>query len=895
MADRQAKGIVTVSFLAGIALAVCYVLQGAWEPVPQPFFGLEEPISVAAPLPQQPRVSKPTVVHLSPPVGNLSSMAAAMPAVVKPGPKPERLASATPHLSSHSGVIDQNQQDDTLHTDSQEKPRLDNVPKKIINKMGTPDATPLFVEPAAPESLKSLVTRVHIHRLTAEEPARPDSENKSPSQPARMKSPATGESLGAAPLPGSTWTDPDSVNWTKPANAASRPTSDDETTKVSSPGPVRLLDRLLSGERIFNRNRRESQETGSHSVVLHGIPDVRKPGSIWPHPATLISELNELQKYFSENHGDRTQKDISPWAQNTLIILGNVLTTSGPRDPIAAPLLINLGEAVHVGMELADRSSEGKLASSTRRAALAVSRRVAVWRAIAGMLADVPPDEQADQVQLATPDPLLIARSESDAGRLMESLERYEISRNTSDASFVKEALRSVESSPLVGAKMVVRSVTDHYLSPNMRIAIHRDFAEKLLPDTDEKDGPFAEVINGRVVRGNRKVVRTTTVQFAPNHDEVAMVLEVHGDIASRSTTNAGPAKFSSQTASKFVVRKPISISSQGLLLGPATGAASNNSRLAGIQTSFDSVPVMRSLARSLAKSQHDNQLPEVNREIINKIIARACRETDERAEPEFTAAAERIRERLWMPLVKLGLDPTPVVLESTPSIATIRLRLAADNQVAAHTPRPRAPTDARLSMQLHESALNNALERLTVAGQSFFLEDLVVHICNRIGIEASVPEDLPEGVEVTFEGSEPVRITCKDGLVQVRVALDAIETSRRSWYDVIAQVSYSPVVSGSQVFLERDGPIRIGGPGHQGRLELGLRTIFGKIFPKEKPIPIVPDRIVTNPRLDGTRVVQAVSHDGWFALALATREPPATVSTPRENTQEAARSKLFR
>ena len=101
--------------------------------------------------------------------------------------------------------------------------------------------------------------------------------------------------------------------------------------------------------------------------------------------------------------------------------------------------------------------------------------------------------------------------------------------------------------------------------------------------------------------------------------------------------------------------------------------------------------------------------------------------------------------------------------------------------------------------------------------------------------------------------------------------------------------------MSGSQVFLERDGPIRIGGPGHQGRLELGLRTIFGKIFPKEKPIPIVPDRIVTNPRLDGTRVVQAVSHDGWFALALATREPPATVSTPRENTQEAARSKLFR
>lgn len=895
MADRRAKGIVTVSFLAGVVLAVCCVLPGAWEPVPEPFFGLEESISVAAPLPQEPIVSEPTVVHLSPPVGNLSSMAAAMPAVVKPGPKPKRLASASQSLPANSVAVNQNHQADSRPIHAPPKPSLDKAPQTIINKMGPPHASPLIVEPTAPESLKSLVTRVQIHRLTAEEPAKPASVNETTSQPARIKSPVSGESLGAAPLPGSTWTDPDSVNWTNPTHPTTQTTADDGTAKASSSGPVRLLDRLMSGERIFNRNRRESHETSSHHDHLETIPDVRKPGSIWPHPATLISELNELQKNFSDNQANRSQKEISPWAQDTLIVLGNILTTSGPRDPIAAPLLINLGETVHVGMELADRSSEGKLATSTRRAALAVSRRVAVWRAIAGMLADVPPSEQTDQSQPVKRDPLLIARSESDASRLMESLEQYEISRNSADAALIKEALRAIESSSLVGAKMVVRSVTDHYLSPNMRIAIHRDFAEKLLPATDEEDGPFSEIINGRVVRGNRKVIRTTTVQFAPNHDEIAMILEVHGDISTRSTTNAGPAKFSSQTASRFVVRKPVSISSQGLLLGPATGAASNNSRLAGIQTSFDSVPLMRSLARNLAKSQHDNQLPEVNREIINKIIARACRETDEKSEPEFTRAATRIREQVWMPLVRLGLDPKPVVLESTPSVATIRLRLAADTQVAAHTPRPRAPTDARLSMQLHESAVNNALERLTLAGKSFLLEDLLMHVCNRVGIETHVPEDLPEGVEVTFEHAEPVRVTCNDGLVQVRVALDAIETSRRSWYDVIAQVSYSPVVSGSQVFLERDGPIRIGGPGHQGRLELGLRTIFGKIFPKEKPVPVVPERIVNNPRLDGTRVVQAVSHDGWFALALATREPPATVSTSRENTQEAARPKFFR
>ena len=181
------------------------------------------------------------------------------------------------------------------------------------------------------------------------------------------------------------------------------------------------------------------------------------------------------------------------------------------------------------------------------------------------------------------------------------------------------------------------------------------------------------------------------------------------------------------------------------------------------------------------------------------------------------------------------------------------------------------------------------------MSGQRFTLEDLYGHICERIGIERQVPDDLPEGVEVTFARSEPIRITCVDGLVQVRVTLEALESSRRNWYDVVAHVSYRPVVAGPQVFLERDGPIRISGPGHQGRMEIALRTIFGKIFPKERPLPMVPERIVANPRLDGMRAVQAVSHDGWFALALTSREPPATVATPQQNTQEASRPTIFR
>jgi hypothetical protein len=238
---------------------------------------------------------------------------------------------------------------------------------------------------------------------------------------------------------------------------------------------------------------------------------------------------------------------------------------------------------------------------------------------------------------------------------------------------------------------------------------------------------------------------------------------------------------------------------------------------------------------------------------------------------------ADQIREKLWRPLVTLGLEPTPVALETTEDVASVRLRLAATTQLAAHTPRPRAPADALVSFQVHETVANNALGQFGFAGQRLELPELARLVCERLGIDPYVPDDLPEGVAVTFARDEPLRLECRDGLVRVRVALEAFECGRRNWYDIVAKVAYRPVAKGAQVWLEREGPVQISGPGHQGRMEIGLRTVFGKIFAQSRPIPLVPEKVIENPRLASLRAVQSVATDGWLAIALA--EPQANVT----------------
>lgn len=706
--------------------------------------------------------------------------------------------------------------------------------------------------------------------------------------------------LGAAPLPGEPWLDPDGVNWsdviasppafvpepdrrrtwlsdrkTESRNPAS-PANDPRGTTAS---PGRLFDRLRGGDRRLAQT--PSPESRDTAPPIAAQPDI----SQWPRAPKLEQQLDHLASLAVATGA--AGEPINLWSNQTRAALQSVHDTRGPRDAAADFSLVALGETVIAGMSLAETTIDVSLATHTRRTALAVARRVAVWRAGAAFFAalDRNPRELSVNDAAAAMTRQAADRTVVEIARLLDGIERFETTTSSSDAGAVKTSLAAICGFYPTAARALARAIEDHYLAPNVRIAVHQRFLGSLLPGATVDTAPFQDTVMGREVRGTRTVERTTVLRLVPDEDEICFSLEVHGDIASRAITDAGPVSVTARSASAFTVRKPITLSSQGLLFGNAAGMASNRSRVDAIQTSFDAVPVMGSLVRNYARNQQVEAMPEANREVIDKIISRACREVDTQAEPQFALMANRVRDRVWMPLVNLGLDPKAVAMQTTSSVATMRLRLAGDTQLAAHTPRPRVPADAMLSLQLHESSANNALEGLGLAGKRLTLENLIEQICTQIGVEPRIPEELPEGVAVTFAGKQPLHVECRDGLVHVHVALDAIESGRRDWYDLVAHVAYKPVCSGQQVFLEREGPVQLRGKGHEGRMELALRTIFGKIFPKERPIAVLPDQIAKNEKLTDVQAVQAVSSDGWLAITLEQRTatpPPAIAAPPR-------------
>lgn len=674
-----------------------------------------------------------------------------------------------------------------------------------------------------------------------------------------------------APLPGAAWTDSDSVNWVDAA----------PTQPAPPPAPARLMDRLADriaepradtaagggrrvpasaiGERLRSRRRGDSRMARSFAATAETTPDAQASiAGGWPTPGRLLDQLERLADAAA------SQQPIASWAATTLETIHTVLDTEGPTDPAAAGPLVSLGETVGTGIAAADANPASEFASDTRRAALAVARRAAVWRAATACGRGQPARSSDVAVMLGG------RGVDDEAGRLLLFLERYEASGTLADAAAVRGTLAAIVSSPCPLAGELARRTAEHYLAPNVRVAVHRGFVERMLPETTVTTGPVQDFVLGRPVHGRRTVEQSTGIRFVPHASEIRLELLVNGEVASRTVTESGPVALHSRSRATFTVLKPIAVTPGGLDLGVARGTASTRAQLADIQTSFDSVPIMGSLVRTIARNQHDDARAEASREVSGKIVGQACREVDQQAGPKLEAMAERIRERFWNPLVNLGLEPTPVALETTADVASLRLRLAASPHLAAHTPRPRAPDGSLLSMQLHETVVNNAFDRFGVAGRRLELPQLVGLVSERVGIPPRPLDDLPDGVAVTFAATEPLRVECRDGLVHLRLALDTLESGRRNWYDLVVRVAYRPVGDGPQIFLEREGPVQIGGPGHEGRMEIALRTIFGKIFARERPVAMLPQAVVENPKLGGIRAVQAVATDGWLAIALA-------------------------
>lgn len=452
---------------------------------------------------------------------------------------------------------------------------------------------------------------------------------------------------------------------------------------------------------------------------------------------------------------------------------------------------------------------------------------------------------------------------------LLARLEQYEESGHASLGAAVGEDLRRLAFSPHAEHQALARTVEEHYRNCNLRLAVSRDLLSRFLPPQEPIEAPVRDVILGLPVRGRSTTTNELSLKLLPSNQRLRLEISAKGLVQSTTTSQRNSVSFNSRSESTYTARKVLEFGARRIDGEPAVAEADTNSRLRSVQSQYDDVPLIGSIVQDVAMDRYRERRDAARREVQGKVAAQARQKLDELAAEGFRDAHQRFIDQVMAPLDRMSLAPSYSEAHTDEKRFTLRTRLATQQHLSANTPRPRALSDSLLSAQVHESAANNILDRMGLAGRRFTADELRRHLAQQLNQKKPLEPSSADDYTVTFAETDAARMRFHEGRVELAVSIALLESGSRSWQNFTVYANYKPEAVDRGVELVRDGVIGLDGERLGMQSQFVLRGVFGRIFSEERRIAWLSDLLRQDQRLTGLQVTQCVIEDGWIGLSI--------------------------
>ncbi len=464
-----------------------------------------------------------------------------------------------------------------------------------------------------------------------------------------------------------------------------------------------------------------------------------------------------------------------------------------------------------------------------------------------------------------------------DYASLMTQIERQEDNTIDLAAIDIANAVQSLRFAENPRVVRVAEALNTHYRNANLRVSISESMLQRMLPTIEPQTLPVRMFLFGSKIRGVSQIESDLVLKLTPSKDRWAMALETKGTVHTRSTGFNGPAAVRTSRQSSYAAATPISITRRGVQAGNSHVDVRGSTKLRGIQTDYDGWPLIGSLVQEIAHRRYDSLAQRANGVATRKIRSEVGSQIDVKVDESLGDATRRFEQLVLGPFGQLRLDPKVIDLQTTDRRLMARYRLAGDWQLGAFTPRPRAPASSLMSLQVHQSALNNTLEQLLPRDQPKSIRGIVNDGLLMFGqTETDLPDDIPDDVSVQFANTRPITIEIQNG--QLWVTLRIIQLTRGDRLDLrrfIVRAMYKPQIDGMQASLVRQGHLRISGPGMSMRERLPVRAIFNRVLSPNRPLRLTMPQLTSHPIAQNLAISQLELRHGWIAMAFSDIDSP--------------------
>jgi len=453
--------------------------------------------------------------------------------------------------------------------------------------------------------------------------------------------------------------------------------------------------------------------------------------------------------------------------------------------------------------------------------------------------------------------------------RLLDELERFEDEGTSEHALYVAAAQQICRWSDVDEIAELGQRLDAQYRNANIRVSVSGDFVNRLVPKLQPREEEISNVILGVPTTGRSETSARAKVRLLPSDRSWRFLLQVEGDVSSQTYSYGGPATFYNSGESVFRAQKQVIVHPYGISDRAAQTVADSDNTLTGMETRLDGVPLLGDIAQTMALRRYQESSPAAEWEAENQIASKVSKALDEKVGAQLDKMIRRFAEHFYCPVQRLALNPVALEMSTTEQHMTARYRLAGYHQLAANTPRPLAPIDSWLTVQIHESALNNAIEQFGWEGMRAKPEDLHRQMAELFKLDkAKMPDDMPDNVTIKFADRAPLRVSFHEGRATLTLALAELRQGRKRWRNFVVRVHYRPAPEQPDADLVRDQYVEL--IGRLGlRDQVALRGIFSRVFTRSKPFNAISRRLDDDPRLKGLELTQFAIGDGWMGVAV--------------------------
>lgn len=310
-------------------------------------------------------------------------------------------------------------------------------------------------------------------------------------------------------------------------------------------------------------------------------------------------------------------------------------------------------------------------------------------------------------------------------GGLVGSIDEYGQTRKRIDAYRIRKGLRILDDLSPAGASRIQSLLGTRYLNDNLRLMVSESILSYAINQHQNNSGRVADCILEAWVTGCQVSSADITVDVQPSPNTANFSLHLNGVANSNTQGRKKPATIFTRGTHYFWGHKTVSFDGTRFTTGKTRLWVNPNNTTTGIKTDLDCIPLVGQLVQKIARQEVAKKQCEAERiasyKLAKEVVPRFDREVGDR----FEKASNDLDAKLFATLRRTDLYPQRLNASSSDTDISILSRTMDGLQLAAGTPPGLAPPSSGFAIQIHESLLNNALDRLDLAGRTLSESEL--------------------------------------------------------------------------------------------------------------------------------------------------------------------------